>query len=871
MDNINLKDLSNLDLSALDNLSPAEKELAFSILKEYSKDGTSKKLNDLLLEDYSETPVDILTFVDDYNYLGNAWHDAEGKSKLYPYWRKELLKIFPDNLTTTVNNGIFSGSRGRGKAQPLDALLYSESGYIKMRDIQIGTNLYGSDGKLHKVLGIFPQGRKPVYKISFSDGTSTLCSDEHLWTVVDENNNSKTLSLKILKDLLKFESLRIPLLAKPIIDPVIAFNVIKDSSSTADQLAFNIQALGGTYNIETKEICLSKHLSKQLNIRYKEPVRYITNIEYIEDQECQCIYIDAEDHLYLTNDLILTHNTEIAVLIAAYLLHRILCLKDPVAFFHLKPTEKLVFAFMNIKLALAEEIGITKFQNTIQSSPWFMQNGTLEGRTKKIWVPKKFKDQEAVDIKIGSQSDDLIGLPIYYCFMDEVSFQRNKSIEEQKKKAYDLINTAIGGMKTRFVHKGKNPTFLALASSKRSNKSFLEEYIKKKLESEKTNVYISDGPVWEVKPKGTYSDQTFRIALGNKFLQSVVIPDDEDSNSYIAKGYKIIEAPIDFKADFLDDIDRALCDFAGISSSNISKYISAQAFYELITSRIHNPFSRDTLEIGNAPDDDAQYYDFFDITKIDPALRSKPLFIHLDMSVSGDKTGIAGVFIKGKKPSTNIDFASNDLFYSLAFSISIKAPKGRQVSFEKNRNFIRWLKRQGFNIKGVTSDTYQAYDLQQQLLSEGYPCSIISVDRVDTDRICKPYQYFKSTIYEKRLEIYEDTLLNTEVTELERNIDTGKVDHPEAGSKDKADAVCGAIFNASKHAEEYAYDYGESAEELLRLNSDNYIADTQKLNFDFEEELKKMSGIMQPSSFHPSDISNNKISQYSMYNDIIIL
>ena len=61
--------------------------------------------------------------------------------------------------------------------------------------------------------------------------------------------------------------------------------------------------------------------------------------------------------------------TEIAVLIAAYLLHRILCLKDPIAYFHLKATEKIVFAFMNIKLALAEEIADSKFQNTIKSSP----------------------------------------------------------------------------------------------------------------------------------------------------------------------------------------------------------------------------------------------------------------------------------------------------------------------------------------------------------------------------------------------------------------------------------------------------------------------------------------------------------------------
>ena len=91
--------LQNLDLSLLETLSPAEKELALSILKEYAEKGESSSLNDILLEDYAEPPVDILTFVDDYKYLGNAWHDAQGNSKLYPYWRKELVKIFPNNLS----------------------------------------------------------------------------------------------------------------------------------------------------------------------------------------------------------------------------------------------------------------------------------------------------------------------------------------------------------------------------------------------------------------------------------------------------------------------------------------------------------------------------------------------------------------------------------------------------------------------------------------------------------------------------------------------------------------------------------------------------------------------------------------------------
>jgi len=82
---------------------------------------------------------------------------------------------------------------GAGKAQPLDSLLYSKDGYIKMRDIQINNMIYGEDGFLHSVIGIYPQGIKKVYKITFSDGVSTECCNEHLWTYQKPQDKAKDI------------------------------------------------------------------------------------------------------------------------------------------------------------------------------------------------------------------------------------------------------------------------------------------------------------------------------------------------------------------------------------------------------------------------------------------------------------------------------------------------------------------------------------------------------------------------------------------------------------------------------------------------------------------------------------------------------
>lgn len=204
------------DIEAFNALSPEEQKIAMQMLEDLSK-GDSTIYDSLISADYKETPADIMTFIHDRKYLGNAWHTAEGKCKLFPYWEGVLTKLFPDPYTTSVNNLIESGARGLGKS-------------------------------------------------------------------------------------------------------------------------------------------------------------------------------------------------EIATTCMLYLMHRLMCLKDPHTYYNIKVTEKFAFAFMNITKDLAESIGISKFQDTVQMSPWFMERGTITGINTKIWNPPDF-----IDIIIGSQPKHTIGRPIFGC------------------------------------------------------------------------------------------------------------------------------------------------------------------------------------------------------------------------------------------------------------------------------------------------------------------------------------------------------------------------------------------------------------------------------------------------------------------------
>lgn len=71
----------------------------------------------------------------------------------------------------------------RGRAQPVDTRVLTPVGWRRFGDLQVGDLVMGSDGLPTPVLGVYPQGRKQVFRVTAQDGASTLACGEHLWTV----------------------------------------------------------------------------------------------------------------------------------------------------------------------------------------------------------------------------------------------------------------------------------------------------------------------------------------------------------------------------------------------------------------------------------------------------------------------------------------------------------------------------------------------------------------------------------------------------------------------------------------------------------------------------------------------------------------
>ena len=116
--------------------------------------------------------------------------------KLRPYQKRGVGWLaFLDRLGI---GACLADDMGLGKAQPLDAKILTPRGWKPMGDIQVGDRVIGSSGEPCRVTGVFPQGEREVFRVMFSDGSSTECCDDHLWQVCSAVQKKRGTAPKVL-------------------------------------------------------------------------------------------------------------------------------------------------------------------------------------------------------------------------------------------------------------------------------------------------------------------------------------------------------------------------------------------------------------------------------------------------------------------------------------------------------------------------------------------------------------------------------------------------------------------------------------------------------------------------------------------------
>ena len=481
----------------------------------------------------------------------------------------------------------------------------------------------------------------------------------------------------------------------------------------------------------------------------------------------------------------------------SYMLYRLMCLRDPQKFFGKKEISKFSILFFNLTKDLAKGVAYREFNDTLKASPWFNAHGTFSKSEKDFYyIPEGGK----IDIDYGSDASHGLGKQVFVAFMDEINFSQAgiKDINKAKERMRNTYNTVAARVKGTFKHGGEVFGKIFAVSSKRSDSDFMEAYVQEQLEAGAgDHMYISDAPQWEVLPPETFSKERFYVAVGGRHQKSFVVPENQSFPKALedlrSQGYKLLNPPVDMRSDFLADINVALRDLAGIAIAGTMSFITQEALTNVINKSRRNPFYSDILQIGVK--DTQTIEEYFHLNEVPPIFKKVPIFIHLDLSLNNDRSGISGGGITDRKDITDNTGKKISLpFLSHMFSVAIEAPRGDKIPYAKIVAFICWLRRQGFNIERISRDQYQSEYVAQQLEAEGF-----TVDKISLDRTPDGYIALRSVIWEERIDMIDSNLLQNELIHLQFDSITSKVDHPVGGSKDVADSYAGWVWNALKN------------------------------------------------------------------------
>jgi phosphate starvation-inducible protein PhoH and related proteins len=133
-------------------------------------------------------PGDLMAKVDPYlRPLFDALHDMMDAERVQAHLERGVIEVAPLAFM-------------RGRAQPVDRPVLTPSGWQAIGSLRVGDLVIGSDGRPTPVLGVYPQGRRPVFRLSTQDKASTVCCAEHLWTVTTPDDRRRGTSRVLRTD-----------------------------------------------------------------------------------------------------------------------------------------------------------------------------------------------------------------------------------------------------------------------------------------------------------------------------------------------------------------------------------------------------------------------------------------------------------------------------------------------------------------------------------------------------------------------------------------------------------------------------------------------------------------------------------------------
>ena len=452
----------------------------------------------------------------------------------------------------------------------------------------------------------------------------------------------------------------------------------------------------------------------------------------------------------------------VSTVTTAYVVYKLLCLKDPAKYFGKPSGDAIDIINIAINAQQARNVFFKGFKLKIERSPWFA--GKYDAKVDNVEFDK------AVTVYSGhSERESHEGLNLILAVLDEISGFAQESISgNENAKTGDAIYKAFrASVDSRFPDFGKVlllsfPRYQGDFISKRYEDVVLEKDVVLRQHSFLINPDLGD-------------------IDGNQF--SIEWEEDHIKSYKVPKVYAIkrptwdvnpTRSISDFEQLFVADYGDAIMRFACMPT------FSSDAFFK----------QRDKLEQAMTHRNPLDNYRRFDAAfEPDP---DKIYFVHADLAQKHDKCAVAVAHVDKWVEIKSFNEYKQIVPIVVVDAIAWWEPrKEGPVDLSEVKNWIIHLRRSGFNLGLVTFDRWQSFDIQQELKAVGIKTDTLSVAK-------KHYEDLAMLIYEERVAIPRIDLLLEEMSEL-KIVSDKKVDHPRKKSKDLADAMCGAVYDAISH------------------------------------------------------------------------
>ena len=437
-----------------------------------------------------------------------------------------------------------------------------------------------------------------------------------------------------------------------------------------------------------------------------------------------------------------------------YIVHKLLCLKDPAEYYGKPEGDSIDIVNMAINANQAKRVFFDGLVTRLKRCKWF--RGKYEPRRDDVGF-----DKNVNLYSMHSSFEAAEGLNIIVAVLDELD---GFSVEGQAAAIYKALS---GTVSSRFAENGK----VVVLSFPRKKEGFMMQKYDDAVLTKDVHEFEHIFKLKENLPDGT---------PGNELK---VTWTEETITGYRYDNFYALKAPTfrvnptkkisDYKRDFMDDLDDTLMRVCANPPD-----------------ADQNAFFRNHDRLKAAFSYPNGWYD--DRVDLVPEKKTK-YYIHADLARQHDRAAVAMAHVEGMQA---VDFGEDEQEFRPAVVVDLlrywTPRKTEDINLVEIRDFILELCKE-YNVARVTFDQWGSYDMIRYLNRHGVHAEKLSLARPE-------YNEFQLAINESRLQGPADDELIKELKNLIIVGANGKVDHKPGFHNDLTEAVCGATVDAIRNA-----------------------------------------------------------------------